>query len=230
MPLNNIGNFGKFYNTVPMELLPVLFITALAQESAPLREMKPMNRRENRYRYRWYSSESADIHLLESGPGDRINPETLHLNIQEINPSLIIHYGICGTLDPAIPLYSQFRIGRVRDTAGNEIPLRRPEWLSPHCFRKGSLLTVDQPVLSEKSRDLLYRETTASLVDMEGFLFASFAESLNIPLLMLKLVTDTADEMAVAVVSSNMKIWQNHLKHMLKIISAELSSARKWSL
>ncbi|MBN2365506.1 MAG: hypothetical protein JXL67_05035 [Calditrichaeota bacterium] len=175
-----------------------------------------LKRHQSRYRYAYYTNQEKILHVLETGPGPGINRETLLKNIELIKPSLIINYGICGTLDPAIQIHRNYFIRLVREAAsGKELLLPKPAWLKNHIYPEKKLLTVQKPVFSSVARTQLHKESGCTLVDMEGFTVASIAIDLSVPVILLKLVTDRADEKSGELVKLNVKIWQEKLNQML---------------
>ncbi|MEJ2636515.1 MAG: hypothetical protein P8184_14635, partial [Calditrichia bacterium] len=191
----------EIFFPVSAEFLPMVFITALRAESRVLMDQAPGREIRRRGRMRIFQLFEKDFYILETGIGIPFSRTELSAAIRELNPALIINYGICGALNKNIPLHETYLIDKVCMEA---LPVIRPadDLLGQReqlkiSFPVSDLLTVEQAVLSTGERDRLFRESGCSLVDMEGYPLAQISRELNIPLLILKMVSDMADESAV---------------------------------
>ncbi len=205
----------------------MVFITALRAESRVLMDQAPGRENRRRGRMRIFQLFEKDFYILETGIGIPFSRTELNDAICELNPALLINYGVCGALDKNIRLHETYLIDKVCMEAlpailpGRDLP-KRCEQLKK-SFPVSDLLTVEQAVLSTGERDRLFRESGCSLVDMEAYPLAQISRKLNIPLLILKLVSDMADESAVEEIKKNIPVWQKRLRNDLSEVMRILS-------
>ncbi len=99
------------------------------------------------------------------------------------NVSLIILCGVAGALDPSL------HIGDcILDDPQNRIP-------SSSLYRRGRIHTASEIIASPVAKAQLFAETGALAVDMEQAIVRKFAERFNIPVIGLRAISDTADQM-----------------------------------
>ena len=167
----------------------LLIITALPFESRAILNHHKINIKPKKlttYRLR------ESIYLIEVPIGFKFDPSILNRAVEKISPKLCINFGICGALDSSIPIGSPFHIQTVYhlNKEFSEIQLSKIE----PAFQSASLLTVDEPMLNAKRRDELRSKTGCQLVDMEAFHIAQFCQARRLPLLIVKIASDFADE------------------------------------
>jgi len=114
----------------------------------------------------------------------------------------IFHLGVCGSLVEGIPRYQPVAASRVSasyEVSGGPIELEEHvkdelAELGSRCqIRNGHLLTHNRPVFSSRVRDELHRKFSATCVDMEAWEVAAFCRQKDIPLTIIKAVSDFAD-------------------------------------
>lgn len=200
---------------------PWLFISALPQESSVILEQYHHSKEKTPQGYTLFRFPNREMLLLEIGSGRRIELNMIESVIFQINPGLIINFGICGALRPRIKLNRNFLAKSVRYEDKSEIDLRKDLDLlqsltsSRSLFRHVRLLTVRDPVLESIKRDELWQMTTCDVVDMEAYFVAQVAHKLKIPIVILKQVSDHADHQAKQQITQNKKIWQESLRQGL---------------
>jgi nucleoside phosphorylase len=202
--------------TLDNQYNPILIITALPLESKIILNHHNINLKPKKLTI----CQPVDlVYLFEVPIGFKFDPSILNREIEDISPKLIINFGICGALDSTIPIGSPFQIQRVYhfNKELSEIQLPRIE----PAFQSATLLTVDEAVLNAKRRDELRFKTGCRLVDMEAFHIARFFHKLNIPLLILKITSDFADENSLNVIKANRtKLKQSLANAYEKLITA----------
>jgi len=138
----------------------------------------------------------ASLDFLTTGIGSRQASKVLSRRLQRVRPSVLLFTGTAGQLDPSCPMgtvvcpetwmIEDQGVSRVSDALLG--PLRARGWAIA-----GSGLTVSLPVLRASSRLQLFRQTGAPICDMEAGAALQVAESLGIPALAAKVVSDSGD-------------------------------------
>lgn len=114
----------------------------------------------------------------------------------------IFHLGVCGALHPGLSRYKTLIAETVAATYKPESgPIRLSDLdeelltcLEPGQVPvKGKILTHPRPVFSSHLRDTLHRQFGADCVDMEAWEVASYCRQRDIPLTVVKAVSDFAD-------------------------------------
>ena len=155
----------------------------------------------------WQGSLSGhEVQVLVCGAG----PDRARAALERYRPycraEKAYHLGVCGTLDDGLPLYSVVAAESVSASYRSEVP---PIWLEvPDAqffpgeeeilLRRGSFVTHRQQVFSGRVKLRLLQRFGATCVDMESWEVAAFSRDLNLPLSVIKAVSDGADEMSVA--------------------------------
>jgi nucleoside phosphorylase len=201
------------------ENLPLLFITAHHQEARPLLVRFPGMKKKTESYFRLYGHTDFPLNLLQTGPALQHKTDRLADILIERRPSLVINFGICGALDDHIPLYKAFSAAAVHLSGGDKRLVIQPPDTFPRIlmnkFPPAELLTVLRPVLKSEEKENLRKSYDSQLVDMEGYFIVRTAQQLSTPCIVLKLVSDRADEQAFSLIKSNIKQWQNHISDML---------------
>ena len=147
--------------------------------------------RRGRYRER-------GIVLFESGLGTVRAAKAAHALIDAYRPRLVVSSGFAGGLDPRLRRYDLVAADSLINATGSEItldPAALVPWLTEvpdlHC---GRMLTLDRIVrLSEEKRQLGERHQ-ALAVDMESFAVAEICRERNVPLLVVRAISDALDD------------------------------------
>ena len=115
----------------------------------------------------------------------------------------IFHLGVCGALHPGLSRYKTLIAETVAATYQPEsCPIRLSD-LDDQLLAgleagqvpvKGKILTHPWPVFSSHLRNNLHRQFGADCVDMEAWEVASYCRRRDIPLTLVKAVSDFADE------------------------------------
>jgi nucleoside phosphorylase len=185
---------------------PILIITALPFESRAILNYHKINIKPTKLTT---CQLRESIYLIEVPIGFKLNHSILNHEVEKTSPELLVNFGICGALNSSIPIASPFHIERIchfnKELSEIQLPRIEP------AFQSAKLLTVDEAVLDTKRRDELYSQTGCQLVDMEAFHIARFCEVHHLPLLIIKVASDFADEDSLNVIKAN----RLGLKHSL---------------
>jgi len=126
-------------------------------------------------------------------------------------PAWILLLGVSGALAPGIEtgalvvpdaiIHTSGFASGISDTPVEKISLDRKlvNLLHSRCQGKsalvsGHLLTVDSPLCSPSEKSRAFHSTKAVAVDMESYFLAQIAQRLDIPFLVVRAVSDRADQ------------------------------------
>jgi hypothetical protein len=129
----------------------------------------------------------ADVRLHVIGPGAQVLPD-----VQD-EPVAIILAGLAGALDPSL------QNGNVIIDSGVKISDENPIFASA---RAALLIAQTRITSTPQEKAKLFRETGAAAVDMESGVVRGFANELGAPLIILRAISDRADESLDAVVGT----------------------------
>lgn len=169
-----------------------------------------------------FNINNCQIYLIETGIGLQTSEIMIKQYIQEISPALIFNYGICGSLHSNIKQYESFLIKEVHTP--DQKPINLKEHLSMFTntdkpeMTQETLLTVTKPILNQKQRRNVTTKYSFSLVDMEGYHLAKIATEMRIPILIIKVVSDYANQDTKRVIQKNTGKWQEKLWIALSIL------------
>ncbi len=208
----------KFDLNIAPSYSPILFVTALRQESQTLIQNLPTETVFHENKSTIYKLDDKPAYLLELGIGIPRNFEILLQHVKKIQAKLMINFGICGALEQNIDLFQVFFIERVCQTEKPEILLaeeRNSFNKITGRYPKSSLVTVEKPVVNPEQREKLLRISNSRLVDMEAYSLAEFAKKQQIPIIIIKVVSDYANEKSLEFTKQQKAIWQKKLRTAL---------------
>jgi len=161
-------------------------------------------------------------HIEVTGLGPDRTLKNLEAYFEQAAPSALIFTGVAGQLNP------DFKMGQIvypetwRLESGTrfEVNPTLKDWLS----EKGIIvaetgITVRKPVVMEKSRLKLFRETGASICDMESAAAMMIADGYGIPCIAPKIISDTG--------KSGMLDFYRHFDKNMKQMAEETSRLAK---
>ena len=206
----------------------VLFLIAMHKESEILLEGNEFQERLCAGTLRLYRHKNQPIFILETGIGSKGSWHNLKHIIQNIQPTCSINFGICGALDPEINRYDAFLINRVFSPGKMTLSLSENlnRFISSTALplKMNNLLTAEKALLNRKEKLDCFTKYSIPIVDMEGYHFASITRELNIPLLILKVVSDTVQDDVKDVVQKNQQKWQLKLESALDLTLQDLAN------
>ncbi|MCY2929270.1 MAG: putative 4-hydroxybenzoate polyprenyltransferase [Planctomycetota bacterium] len=134
--------------------------------------------------------------IVISGMGSERAARAVEFVLLAHRPSAVVNFGLCGALSRDLSRGALLRIGEALD--GEAVLAGRPargQSCSPGFSggppRQGNLATVDKPVFDDRRRSTLAEY--ADVVDMEGYAVAAACRARNVPVHLLKAVSDFAD-------------------------------------
>jgi nucleoside phosphorylase len=140
--------------------------------------------------------DSKVVGLITSGIGRRRTRQALKWLRRLRLPKRVISIGTGGALDPTMPLGEPWISSWVASLANfrteGKYDLYIPVGLE--SLNPGGLITAAKPMLREKVRDQVRQMTDARVVDMEGVAVARWGAKHDIPVTIIKVLTDYSDE------------------------------------
>jgi nucleoside phosphorylase len=148
---------------------------------------------------------SEEVHLLRTGVGILKAWHSLSAYLQKYQPEKIINIGTAGALNP------EFTVGLMTEPVvikNNKAEVINPKPLFQDQFllRKSKLITVEEPVITQKQKIKLFQNYTADIVDTEAFVLADLSRQKKIDFHCLKIISDQADENTMNDFKNNYKI------------------------
>ena len=141
---------------------------------------------------------SDGVCCVITGVGSTQVMRILPLAIGVTAPAVLINAGCAGALSSAMAKDTVYEITRVNMHEEGKSSPCSIELVTTGAFPDASLFTSPEPVLDAESRDNLGKRY--DLVDMEGYAVAAIAEKTNIPVSIIKIVSDSSaddDELTV---------------------------------
>lgn len=128
------------------------------------------------------------------------DPARLSMRLGNLDPSsirLVISFGIAGALDPALQAGDIIIAGSV--TSGvhsiqTDAAISAAVQHALPSARTGAVLGVDRALAAPAEKAAEYRRTQALAVDMESHVAADFCRQNELPLLVLRAISDRADQ------------------------------------
>lgn len=197
----------------------LLLISAFRQESSIILEDYSYSHIKALQKYHLFQLDDRPISLLELGKISPLDQDTLETVIRQINPVFIINFGICGGLTDGVKLHQNYLITHLKHHDTAEIILSLPSDLLKTdlttIFQAARLFSAEEPVLDKSKRHGIWKSSGCELVDLEGYFIGHIARKLDIPLIMLKQVSDYADHHAKQMIKNHVRTWKNALKQGL---------------
>lgn len=210
---------SKIFTKISSKNLPLIFVTAMRFESRALLDVFNFKIILKQGRLRLYQLRNFQVFILQVGMGVRAGEEEIKEQIRSLKPALLINYGICGALDPALNSMEMFIIDKVCAAGEPSILINEqiPKDLISisKAFPNSSLLTVNKSVLNVKKRQNIFHESGCALTDMEAYYIAGSARELSITLIILKLISDQADENTAIHITKNLQQLKRTLRESL---------------
>jgi adenosylhomocysteine nucleosidase len=136
--------------------------------------------------------------LVESGPGIVRAAKAAHAMIDAYRPRLVVSSGFAGGLNTTVKRYDLVAADSLVNAAGTEITpdlAALVPWLTevPNLHR-GRMLTFDRIIRLSEEKRLLGEKHQAFAVDMESFAVAEVCREREVPLLVVRAISDAADD------------------------------------
>lgn len=151
-----------------------------------------------------------NLHLLRLGVGGQKAAETLDAYLALHQPEFVLNIGFAGVLSKVAQPCEVFRIHAVQSEKSNDMfvlnPLQGLEKLP-----SVRLLTVREAVKNEARKKALFQQFQADLADMEAFELIRVCRKHEIPIYIVKAVTDSAGNQAPEQFRSTFKLCARRL-------------------
>lgn len=158
---------------------PILVTFALPQESRDFRAALQPDR-------------DRDIRVAHFGVGPAAAAERMTQLLQEEKPRLVICSGFAGGLD--LHLGSGALVVGENLSTTEVVPRVREVVLGGLSISYGAIVSRPAPVESVEAKAALFRETGALAVDMESEAIAEVCRAAVVPLLVIRVISDSAAE------------------------------------
>lgn len=136
--------------------------------------------------------------LILSEAGRRNAARATEILIEGHRPRRVVSAGLAGGLSPELKRNDILVADRLLGIDGGDMPIALPPALSAAASRPdvhcGTLLTVDRMVRLPSDKKSLFRQYSASAVDMETFAVAEVCRRLQVPFSSVRVINDTAEE------------------------------------
>lgn len=123
--------------------------------------------------------------VIVTGIGADRAVERVERLLRDAPPSLLLHVGFAGGLDPALAAGDVLRIGRVVNEAGERVVLDPADG-------RAVLLTAGAVADSPARKAELFKRHLAAAVDMETFHVARLAQQAGVRMIALRAISDPA--------------------------------------
>ncbi len=168
---------------------------------------------------------TSRLHVLRLGLGRQRAVQSLNAYLAEFDPAFLLHIGFAGQLSAKpLPPCAVFVVDAVHSPHASQA-LTLPYLPEFGYLPKATLLTVDAPVKREDEKSQWRAQFKADLVDMETFDLATLCREKNLPLFVLKSVTDRADE-------TTEREFKQHYRHcavkLAEVVENVLQKGTSW--
>ena len=176
----------------------VLILTAISEEL----DLAAILRRASRIHYQWRGAVGArvgetDVVIAATGDGAKNAGERAAAFCDRVRPLAVVGAGIAGALSPGLGRGAIVASRRVRDSSGDapEPDARLLSRALEAGASAGTLLTVARPITAAAEKTRLAASLEGpSAADMESAAWARVAASRGIPYLVVRAISDQADE------------------------------------
>jgi len=127
-----------------------------------------------------------EVFVLHTGMGGPAAEKAVRKAIEEFQPAWVLSSGFAGGLDP------QIRAGALLASANSSSPSLL-KGLPPEIAR-AAFCSTERPLDTPAAKAAQFGKTGAAAVDLESASIAAICQGADIPLLVLRLVSDAADE------------------------------------
>lgn len=207
--------------------VPVVFITALREESRVVLEWIPAKKIISEKTLKLWQLKNTSLYLMEVGRGIRVDAGRITAELRQLGTQVVINYGFCGALDPGVPPFQFYSVEKICSINEETISVFQPlpEALKSIAtrFQTASLLTVKSPVLDRDTAGQVYKKTGCLLVDMEAYQIARICSKTPLTLLVFKVVSDRANKKSGDDVKKNAPRLRKLLQEKLGSVLEELN-------
>lgn len=135
---------------------------------------------------------STEIVVVHTGVGLELAARATEAILTRHRPRCLISAGFAGGLDPV--LRSGELLLAVNFSDGHLLETIRDTYVEGEVCRCGTLTSCAHPIETVDEKAALFRQTNASAVDMETDAIHTICERLGVPMLSLRVISDSALE------------------------------------
>lgn len=184
--------------------MKTLIVAALEAELKPLKKMGRCTilQEQNLFQFGVVTVQEKEFYFLRTGMGCKRVKQAFSWLSDFFTPGTILHLGTCGGFDPDLKcgdlLFAESAL-RADVVWLTNLPLT--EKLLRACeraklsLRRAVLFTSDEVIMSVQHKAELWRKTAAAAVDMESAAVLEFAHPRNVPVVVTRVVWDSAHDM-----------------------------------
>ncbi|GFO70692.1 MTA/SAH nucleosidase [Geomonas limicola] len=183
-------------------------VAAMPEEIAPLLRRVGKPRKEHRVGYNWYRFEvsGVPVTLIESGMGLRHAQAATRALIEDAAPQLLLNFGFTGAVRPGLEVADLVLAERVLFLAEDRVieqPIPAPGLVQAvsaslasgtQRMVQGTVITAASITSKQALQARLPSELPHPVLDMESAAFMTEAARAGIPALVLRCISDAADE------------------------------------
>ena len=184
--------------------MKTLVVAALEAELKPLKKMGRCKILQERklFQFGVVTIQDKELYFLRTGMGCKRIAQAFFWLSEFFTPDKILHLGTCGGFDPDLKcgdlLFAESALRAdvvwLTNIALTEKLLRACE-REKLPLRRAVLFTADEVIASVEHKAELWRTTHAAAVDMESAAVLEFAHPRNIPVVVTRVVWDSAHDM-----------------------------------
>ncbi|MEA3500030.1 MAG: hypothetical protein U9R41_03285 [Candidatus Marinimicrobia bacterium] len=135
---------------------------------------------------------NKNLHLLQTGIGRDSTVKALNYYLQKYTPEFIYNFGIAGALNNQL---KTLEIVKVKNAFSEN---NSKSFNIPICNningKNVNLLTVVKPLINNALRDIINSQNKYDVVDMESYFIAKKAIENKIPINIIKIISDNAND------------------------------------
>jgi nucleoside phosphorylase len=174
--------------------IDALIATALISEFSPIAKgIGRGGRRHEDYRLQVSHVGQRVVAIVQLGIGPIRARRAMKWAINQLAPKRVWMVGIAGGLDPALPVGEVVVPHRLIDERGDEIAIHPSDTLFQPTSVV-SMLQVDRVILTSQEKARLHQQSGAAAVDMESLAVARACQESNIPMQVIRFISDTAHD------------------------------------
>jgi nucleoside phosphorylase len=174
--------------------IDALIATALVSEFGPIAKgMGRGGRRHEDYRLQVSRVGRYVVAIVQLGIGPTRARRAIKWAIDQLAPKRVWMVGIAGGLDPALPLGYVVIPQRLIDERGDEVSIISNDSLFQPTST-ATMLQVDRVILTSQEKARLHQHSGAVAVDMESLAVARACRESNIPMQVVRFISDTAHD------------------------------------
>ena len=143
------------------------------------------------------------IHLLQTGIGKDSTIRALDYYFQQYIPEIIYNFGTAGALNDNLKILEIVKVKNVYLKKKSK-PLTISDFQEINC-KTVNLLTVVKPIITNISKNIINGQNEFDITDMESYFIAKKAIENQIPINIIKIISDNANDSTLNSFKKNIK-------------------------